>query len=431
MQNYNDLSKEELIDRINNLERKNSDLLADNKKFKKQVSLLMKEKYFLESLMENIPDTIYFKDSESRFIRINSAQAKMLGLDSPLSAIGLTDFDFFTSEHASTAYEDEQRIIQTGEAMLDKTEYIRRGDKQYRWVSCTKVPLRDSAGNISGVMGMSRDITLRKNQEDELKKNEELLEARASELARLNDQLAKSENELREINKTKDNFFSIISHDLRGPFSGFLGISKFLVTDTDTLSKTEIKTLADTLNKALFNQYQLLEDLLEWSRIQTGKMEFNPENLNIFKETFSVIGTISLSASAKRINIINEVSPAAVVYADKNMFRLVIRNIINNSVKFTHENGTIILNSNEAEDSTELTISDTGVGIPDERIRTLFSIGIPHSSTDGTMHEKGTGLGLALCKDIITLHNGTIAVKSEIGKGTTFTFTFPRRQQEE
>ena len=122
--------------------------------------------------------------------------------------------------------------------------------------------------------------------------------------------------------------------------------------------------------------------------------------------------------------------PLACLLEQGGMFRLVIRNIINNSVKFTYENGTITLNSNDAEDFTELTISDSGVGIPDERIRTLFNIGIPHSSTDGTMHEKGTGLGLALCKDIITLHNGTIAVKSEIGKGTTFTFIFPRYQQE-
>jgi signal transduction histidine kinase len=234
--------------------------------------------------------------------------------------------------------------------------------------------------------------------------------------------------ELQELNATKDKFFSIISHDLKGPLNSLTSFSGLLINHTDSLSKDEIRLLAKDLDKSLKNLFALLENLLEWSRSQTGNIEFNPEPFDV--GTLLQVNTDLLNAQAKNknISIINSNDKAVAVNAHKHSINTVIRNLVSNAVKFTPPGGTITLGLNQGIDKITISVADTGVGMGPEIIEKLFRIDTKHS-TRGTADEKGTGLGLILCKDFIEKNGGKIWVESVVGKGTIFYFTLPAAQQ--
>ena len=237
-------------------------------------------------------------------------------------------------------------------------------------------------------------------------------------------QLAKYAEELRALNSIKDKFFSIISHDLRGPFQGFLGATSYLVTDIDTLSKDEIKQLAEALNISLNKQFDLLNTLLEWSRWQTGDFLIKSETVLLKEIIKDVIQPFELLASLKKIELIYSDKGNITVLVDKNMLSLVIRNLISNAIKFTKENGYVKVSTRKKEKFVEITVEDNGVGISQENIIKLFRIDL-YYSTEGTLNESGTGLGLMLCKEIVDKYKGNIWVESELDKGSKFSFTIP------
>jgi signal transduction histidine kinase len=235
----------------------------------------------------------------------------------------------------------------------------------------------------------------------------------------------KSQNvELHELNATKDKFFSIISHDLKGPLNSLTSFSGLLINHTDSLSKDEIKMLAADLDKSLKNLFALLENLLEWSRSQTGKIEFTPESADIAALIEQNRSLLQTQASTKKITIQNLYSKPTQVNIHKQSINTVIRNLISNAIKFTPENGSITIDASEKDDMLVVSIKDNGVGMPDEVLGKLFRIDTKHT-TKGTANEKGTGLGLILCKDFVEKNGGKIWVESEIGKGSTFCFTVP------
>jgi signal transduction histidine kinase len=235
----------------------------------------------------------------------------------------------------------------------------------------------------------------------------------------------KSQNvELHDLNATKDKFFSIISHDLKGPLNSLTSFSSLLINHTDSLSKDEIKMLAGDLDKSLKNLFALLENLLEWSRSQTGKIEFIPEHIDIAILLEQNRALLQTQASTKNITIQNLYSKPTQVNVHKQSVNTVIRNLISNAIKFTQEGGTITVNAMENENMLSISINDNGVGMPAEVLGKLFRIDTKHT-TKGTANEKGTGLGLILCKDFIEKNGGKIWVESEIGKGSTFFFTIP------
>jgi signal transduction histidine kinase len=230
--------------------------------------------------------------------------------------------------------------------------------------------------------------------------------------------------ELQDLNATKDKFFSIISHDLKGPLNSLTSFSGLLINHTDSLSKDEIRMLAKDLDKSVKNLFALLENLLEWSRSQTGKIEFKPETFDITTLLEENKDLLQAQAQSKKIGIVNDVKNKLLIRAHKNSVNTVVRNLISNAIKFTPQGGQISLNVKHTNGDALVSITDTGVGMSAEVMQKLFRIDTKHS-TKGTADEKGTGLGLILCKEFIEKNGGRIWVESEIGKGSVFYFTLP------
>ena len=364
---------------------------------------LSREKDLLQALMDNIPDTIYFKDTESRFTRINKAQAELLGIDNPEEAYGKTDFDYFDPVHAKAAFEDEQKIMSIKKGIVAKAERIRKAGKEYIWVTASKVPIFDKDNNVIGLVGISRDITASKLDEEKLRKYSE---------------------ELNELNMSKDKFFSILAHDLRSPLSPLLGLSEILTKDFDTLSYEEIKEFSKDIYEAIKRQFNLLENLLSWSRMQTGKMVCNPVEIKIYEKVNSVVSLLKGNARDKKISLKNKINPDLVVYADADMLHSILQNLISNAIKFTYPEDEIEIQSIEDGNYAEIIVKDNGIGIKEEDIVNIF--GLNCFTTYGTKNEKGTGLGLLICKEMVERNGGKIRVESEYQKGSNFIFSLPK-----
>ncbi|MGK9477965.1 PAS domain S-box protein [Melioribacter sp. OK-6-Me] len=361
-----------------------------------------REHNFFKVLMNNVPDTIYFKDRQSRFTMINEAQAKLLGINNPADAIGKTDFDFFTKEHAEAAYADEQEIIKTGKPLIYKVEKVRRGsDKKFIWVSATKVPVFDKSGNVKGIVGISRDITHFKEAEDQLKSLTE---------------------ELKELNETKDRLFSIIAHDLRNPFISLLGISNIILEEYNDLSEDEKLEYLTEIETSAKSAYDLLENLLYWSRTQTNNISYSPQKFNLSDVISRNIRLLSFAASSKKINLINNAENNLWAYGDPDLVDIIVRNFISNAVKFTPEGGKVEVVTKILNDEIKVIVEDSGIGMSKEKIEGLLKYNKVESSL-GTNKEKGTGLGLLLCKDFIEMNNGKMEIDSYPGQGTRISFT--------
>ena len=364
---------------------------------------LSQEKDFLQALMDYIPDTIYFKDIKSRFTRINKAEAALLGIDNPEDAIGKTDFDYFEPDHAKTAFEDEQNIMFNKKGIIAKVERIKREGKDYIWLTATKVPIFDKNNNVIGIVGISRDITASKLDEEKLRKYSE---------------------ELNELNQSKDKFFSILAHDLRSPLSPLLGLAEILTRDFDTLSYEEIKEFSRDIHDAIKSQFNLLENLLSWSRMQTGKMECKPVEIKIFEKVNSVISLLKGNARDKNLTIRDMVDPELLVFADADMLNSILQNLISNAIKFTYPEGEIKILSKDDGNFTEIIVEDNGIGIKQKDLINIF--GLNCFTTYGTNKEKGTGLGLIICKEMAERNGGTIRVESEYKKGSKFILSLPK-----
>jgi PAS domain S-box-containing protein len=651
---------------------------------------LAKEHFLINALMNNLTDHVYFKDLQSKFIRNNKAHAHSFGLENPDQVIGKSDFDFFAEEAALQAFNDEQRIIETGESIL-KEEKLTRIDGSVVWFSAMKMPLRDNSGKIIGTFGISRDITDWKKTEVALKHSEErfrsvaqtandaiitidtrgyvcgwnrsaenmfgyseeeilrqslnivipddylnrhikakvLLEMRGTtssdnktiellglkkggntfplelslsgwetaegkfftgivrditnrkrtelenlinyeitkgitstsnldELLKLIhqslgkvvyaenffialhnqktsffsfpyfvdkydttpletsmdkscsafvfrtvkpilltqkifDQLLEqgevelvgsnspswigiplqtpskvigvlvlqhyekedvyTENDLRflssigtqialaierkkteeeitlknellqAINAEKDKFFSIIAHDLRGPLSAFVAATQIITEEVQNMSIEEIRDITNSMKTSATNIYSLLENLLEWSRLRRGGMDFIPVTINLKNSITSSTEILNETARKKNIGIEISISEDLQVNADNHMFETIVRNLVSNAIKFTPAGGKVKIEASISEDHfVETRIVDSGIGMSPELIAKLFQID-EKTSRPGTEGEPSTGLGLLLCKEFIEKNGGKIAVQSEIGKGSTFSFT--------
>ncbi len=225
-------------------------------------------------------------------------------------------------------------------------------------------------------------------------------------------------------NAAKDKFMSILAHDMINPFNAFLGLTQFIQRSFDDLEKDEIKDSIKDIAESANGLFALLENLLKWGRSQTGRINFTPEYYELNMLVLSTISVLKNNAQAKQITLVADVPTDIKVYADPNMLTTVIRNLISNAIKFTPKEGKISVEAYQSNSITTVTVTDTGMGIAESDMKKLFNLG-SHHSTLGTSNEKGTGLGLILCKDFIDKHNGKIWVESQKGKGSIFTFTIP------
>ncbi|MGE5351178.1 MAG: PAS domain S-box protein [Acidobacteriota bacterium] len=651
---------------------------------------LEKERYYLQRLMDNIPDAIYFKDAEHRFTKV-SRYAHLKGVSHPKQAVGKTDFDFFTKEHAQDAFDDEERILRTGKPVINKVEKETFPNGEIAWVSTTKAPLFDASGTANGIVGISRDVTEMKLSEEALLKSEEryrnlveyipdtiavicenrivytnsaglsllktpkmtdileesiftfvhshyfpttkrfldgilrrkkparankvklltltgesieaeitglpttynekpaiqlvirditdlkrqerirqttlkILQAsnytqtteelfryihqavgslmpvnnfyialydeqqqvlsfpywvdeedeqmlpkkpgrglteyvlrsgkamllteeddlelqekgevdlvgspakiwlgvplqikektigamvvqdytredaytendketlelisypvsRAIERRKNEEQILDYLQQLKETNATKDRFFSFISHDLRGPFSSLLGFSEMMLEDFENLQHDELKRYLEIINATSRNLYNLLNNLLQFSRFQTGRVQYNPSECNLGELVSKNVDLLRGNALKKGIHLRTEAAINEAVFVDEEMISSAIQNLVTNAVKFTPRSGEIAVKcvKVEGECSALISVSDTGVGMDQDTLDKLFRIEVIHS-TSGTEKEPGTGLGLILTKEFVEKNNGRLWVESTPGKGSTFCFTLP------
>jgi signal transduction histidine kinase len=236
-------------------------------------------------------------------------------------------------------------------------------------------------------------------------------------------EVKKQASELSQLNATKDKFFSLIAHDLRNPFHNIQGLSELILSELQNKDYENIAEYTDYIRQSSIKTFELLENLLEWSKIQTGRLEAKPEKfhiLDIIRENTLLLNEMAIKKDI-RISINEKID--YYVYADKNMIKTIIRNLITNAIKFTSVKGEIIINANREDEFIKVSVSDTGMGINREDMQKLFQIDntIPAKDSDA----KGSGLGLILCKELIEINGGKIFAESEAGQGSTFYFTVP------
>jgi signal transduction histidine kinase/ligand-binding sensor domain-containing protein len=253
---------------------------------------------------------------------------------------------------------------------------------------------------------------------------QKLIKTQALLLGNTNQQLNDTNEQLAVLNSTKDRFFSIIAHDLRNPFHVIRGFAEVLLNDLEKLPPEKTRRFIQLILTSSTSASNLLENLLQWSRSQTGRMSFEPVNLNLSTIVEETINLLEGDAQRKNIKLQSLIDQHMMAFADEHMLKTICRNLVSNAIKFTPENGTITIKSVIIDAQVEVTVADTGVGIPPEDIPKLFRIDT-NITTKGTSNETGTGLGLILCKEFIEKHKGEIWVESEINKGSEFKFTLP------
>ena len=300
--------------------------------------------------------------------------------------------------------EDLQHCMDTYTQAFDhrqpfEMEYrLRHRSGEYRWLRDFGRPFYDKQNQFTGYIGTCYDITENKLYEEQLK----------------------------ELIETKDRLFSIIGHDLKNPLINLVGLIEVLQRSYKTFDQPTLEMLISNLHKSATIAFDLLKNLLEWARSQRDISKFEPKEINIEKMFDEVEALLKSSAANKEISIEHLPSCDINVFADENMLKTILRNLVSNAIKFSHKNGKIKLSAACEKGEIKFRISDNGVGIDKEKLPYLFD---PTKvvSTLGTSYEKGTGLGLSLCKDFIEKHQGKIWAESELGKGTDFIFTLPQQ----
>ncbi len=280
---------------------------------------------------------------------------------------------------------------------------------------------------------LNAHLMIRKLQQELQQKNRDLeqyadiLSKKNTELASKNAELDEKNAQLNTLNADKDLFFSIIAHDLRNPISALRELPQIIIENLDTYNQDDLRRMISMLRDAAKNLFELLENLLTWSRIQRGMIERNPQPINIQEFVDRNIALLSANAFSKKITVNNAITIRAVVNVDYKMIDTVLRNLLSNAIKFTGEGGTIEFTAVEQGNFVLVAITDTGIGIGEKYLSKLFRIDEQYRRA-GTANERGTGLGLILCKEFVERNGGRIWVESEAGKGSTFTFTLPKYQ---
>jgi signal transduction histidine kinase len=255
-------------------------------------------------------------------------------------------------------------------------------------------------------------------------RNNQLKSKLNNKLRKKNQEIEDKNKQLSDLNTTKDILFRVIAHDLKHPMALMVSYTEMMDEDFDDFRGDELRNFIRKLNQSSNEGLMLLENLMSWAQSQTGAISVQPEKFDIYNALSENIGLVSHQAGSKNIQINNEVGDQPLVWGDKNMTATVLRNLLTNAVKFTPEKGIITISSQQKEKMLEISVQDTGVGISDEDLPRLFNL---HQklSKEGTNKEKGTGLGLIICKDFVEKQGGTLQVESRHGKGSVFRFTIP------
>ena len=403
------LTYKQLENRIAELEKKNEILEV------KFASVISRHKAKREERKDNfqisqfskafdkLSTYIYIKDIEGRYLYANKQILELFNLTTQ-ELFGKNDTFFHTPATSSKLMKADKRVLINGED-LESELTLQLPDGTERIYKEVKTPIYDNINKnvIVGLCGISTDITEMKQVESVLKENEK---------------------QLREFNATKDKFFSIIAHDLRSPFNNILGLTQLLTQHIQNKDYLGVEVYTGLIEGSTQRGLKLLESLFQWAQSQTGQMKFNPENFDVEHLVKEIAELKASFADQKTIQISYEVPSNINVSADKEMVRTVLRNLVSNAIKFTNPGGEIRITAEKSLDEITMAVIDNGVGIDDVTMNRLFLIEESVSS-NGTNNEKGTGLGLILCKEFVEMHNGKIWASSVEGKGSAFRFTLP------
>ena len=354
-------------------------------------------------LIEHSSDLIWNLDTTGIFTYASPSWERVTGY-SPSSVIGKSFLLFVDPEFSSIFPQFLQEIGQSVSTKSVPEYQVLHADKTWHWHAASVSPVFGQEGQLISIVGVSRDITEQKQAEKALKE---------------------SEARLKELNATKDKFFSIVAHDLRSPFNSIIGFSELLGGLIQEKDYEGIKEYAGIIQNSSQKVMDLLLNLLEWSHSQTGRMEYNPEYIGISTLINNIAELLYDQAHQKSVIVSLNLQHNLVAFADKAMVSTMLRNLVSNAVKFTPPGGKVTVSTKQVQDDLIISVTDNGVGIKKEDIKKLFRLDENHS-TLGTQNEKGTGLGLILCKEFAEKHGGKIWVESEFGKGSTFYLTIPQ-----
>jgi PAS domain S-box-containing protein len=393
------------------VEKRAAQLIVANKALRHEVEVrcaaeqaFEHERFLLHTLLNTLPDNIYFKDQDSRFLRIGRAMARRFGLVDPAEAIGKTDFDFFAKEHASQARCDEVRLMESGEPVLELEEQEIWPDGRITWAATTKLPLRNDQGQLVGTFGLSRDITQRRRTEIVLREAKEAADA---------------------ANRAKSEFVANMSHEIRTPLNGIIGMTELAL---DTPLTTEQRDYLETVSRSAEALLLIVNDILDFSKIEAGKLELESTDFRLHDTLDDTLHTLAPRAHRKGLELAYYVAsdvPGCLI-GDPVRFRQVITNLVGNSIKFT-QTGEVVVRVDKIDESSDSTtlqveVADTGIGIPEDKQRDIFEA-FTQADASTTRRFGGTGLGLTISNYLVQRMGGHISVQSHEGQGTTFRFT--------
>lgn len=372
------------------------DCIAEDVTEKKIIDELMSDVISRDyAILKALPDMLFILSEEGKFTDLKTG----INSDFPISPnyiIGKNVSDIFPQNISEQILQLVKESILTGQ--LKNYDFIMQhhnSEKHYE--------ARIVKSHKNEVLMLLRDVTNQKQNEN---------------------QILKIAEDLKQINDTKDKFVSIIAHDVRTPIIALIGYAEILANDIEELQKTEIKEFASSIVDISKQTIGLLTNLLEWSRLQTGRIEFHPSPTNATEITENSIALLTSNAEQKNITIVNNLNTETYVFADENMMQSIFNNLITNAIKFTNKNGRITISSKQINDMIQFSVKDNGVGMSEEQKMMLFGMN-KSFTTPGTTNEKGSGLGMILCKDFIEKHGGKIWVESNSGFGSEFFFTIP------
>jgi PAS domain S-box-containing protein len=365
---------------------------------------LSEERKVLRALIDNVPDFMYVKDAECRFVVANLSVAQQMGAKTPEELLGKTDFDFYPREVAAPFFEDEQRVIRSGQAEVNREEKGLDINGNVSQVMTTQVPLRDKNGRVTGLAGIGRDITHLKKVQEEMQKAREAAEAAS---------------------RAKSEFLANMSHEIRTPLNGVMGMTDLALETELTPEQREyletVKMSSDTL-------LTVINDILDFSKIEAGKIDLEDTDFNLRDSLETTLKTLALRADEKGLELMCEVAPEVpeVVRGDSTRLRQIVINLVGNAIKFTDKGEIAVKVQIESKENGDcicrFTVADTGIGIPESKRELIFA---PFSQADTSTTRKygGTGLGLTISTRLVQMMGGKIWVESEMGNGSQFHFT--------
>ncbi len=366
---------------------------------------LSKEQASLLSLFDK-GEAILFKWRNDNVWSVDYVSESVSGL------FGYSSYEFMSNkiDFASCVHEDDILMVRSEVELMNNQKLDFHRHSPYRiktkngdtkWIMDYTVTQKNSKDEIVYFIGYIIDITEQVKYETELKKKNE---------------------ELTQLNATKDKILSIIAHDLRSPFNTIIGFSNVAQKKLQQQKYEKVEEICGLISEGANQTYILLENLLQWAKVQSGRIKCQPVNMNLKSCVLSVIDLLKPNILNKNISLMVEINDETEIFADIFMIETIFRNLISNALKYTNNGGSINISSVTFDSTTEISVSDTGIGISNENIQKLFKIE-DGFTTPGTNEEKGSGLGLILCKDFAKMHNGDITVKSTLGEGTTFTIS--------